>query len=205
MTMPDAHSLHPAEHRGLRELHAAARHLAGHWRRLASRLPGEPAEVLERGPVTARELVADLRGRAAAYDLEVFPAAQLPCARGAGLRGAGDVLLERNQAMRAAVLDAQHVVTLLGYLAAIAEHRADDTLAGWEHEWRERFEALEAAARTAAVALGASPDKAIEPAEPSALGPAGHAVAVGAGALGEAIDGSAIGRIARRRRFSGGA
>jgi hypothetical protein len=202
--MPDAQTLHPAEHRGLRELQAASRHLAGHWRRLASRLPGEPAEVLERGAVTACELVAELRDQAAAYDVEVFPAAQLLGARGAGLRGAGDVMLERNQAMRAAVLDAQHVTTLLGYLSEIADRRGDAALAAWEREWRERFEALETDARATATGLGASPDAAIEPAEPSALGRAGHAVAMGVGTLGEAIDSSALGRIARRRRFSGG-
>jgi hypothetical protein len=202
--MPDAQTLHPAEHRGMRELQAASRHLAGHWRRLASRLPGEPAELLERGAVTAAELLAELRDQAAAYDVEVFPAAQLLGARGAGLRGAGDVLLERNQAMRAAVLDAQHVTTLLGYLGELAASRDDAALATWEREWRERFESLEAGARAVATSLGTAPDAAIEPAEPSALGRAGHAVAVGVGTLGEAIDGSALGRLARRRRFSGG-
>jgi hypothetical protein len=202
--MPDAQTLHPAEHRGLRELQAASRHLAGHWRRLASRLPGAPAELLEHGAVTAGELVAELRDQAVAYDVEVFPAAQLLGARGAGLRGAGDVLLERNQAMRAAVLDAQHVTTLLGYLGAIAAGRGDVALATWEREWRERFEALESGARAVATDLGSSPDAAIEPAEPSALGRAGHAVAVRVGTLGEAIDGSPLGRLARRRRFSGG-
>jgi len=201
--MPDPQTLHPAEHRGLRELQAASRHLAGHWQRLAARLPGEPAEVLERGAAIARELVSELRGRAAAYGVEVFPAAQLVGARGAGLRGAGDVLLERNQAMRAAVLDASHVAVLLGYLSEIAEGRGDATLAAWEREWRERVEKLERAARAAAIRLGAAPDAAIEPAEPSTLGRAGHAVAVGVGSLGEAIDGSALGRMARRRRFSG--
>ncbi|MEA2283142.1 MAG: hypothetical protein QOK21_3749 [Solirubrobacteraceae bacterium] len=201
--MTDAQTLHPAEHRGLRELQAAARHLAGHWRRLASRLPGEPAELLERGAVTARELAAELRGQAVAYDVEVFPAAQLLGARGAGLRGAGDVLLERNQAMRAAVLDAQHVTTLLGYLSEIAERRGDVALTTWEREWRERFETLETDARATATSLGASPDAAIEPAEPSALGRAGHAVAMGVGTLGEAIDRSALGRMARGRRVSG--
>jgi hypothetical protein len=201
--MPDAQTLHPAEHRGLRELQAASRHLAGHWQRIASRLEGEPADIFERGAATARELVTELRHRAADYDLDVFPAAQLVGARGAGLRGAGDVLLERNQAMRAAVLDATHIAVLLGYLGEIADGRGDVTLAAWERDWRERFEALETAARGAASRLGGSPDAAIEPAEPSAAGRAGHAVAAGLGSLGEAIDGSALGRMARRRRFSG--
>lgn len=202
--MPDPQTLHPAEHRGLRELQAASRHLAGHWRRLAARLPGEPAEVLANGAGTARELVTELRERAAGYDLEVFPAAQLVGARGAGLRGAGDVLLERNQAMRAAVLDATHVAVLLGYLAEIAEGRGDAPLAAWERGWRERVEALESAARGAATRLGTTPDAAIEPAEPSALGRAGHAVAVGVGSLGEAVDSSPVGRMARRRLSGGG-
>jgi hypothetical protein len=202
--MPDPQTLHPAEHRGLRELQAASRHLAGHWRRLAARLPGEPAEVLERGSATAGDLLTELRDMVGGYGVEVFPAAQLVGARGAGLRGAGDVLLERNQAMRVAVLDASHVAVLLGYLSEIAEGRGDATLAAWEREWRARFEELERAARGAAIRLGTAPDAAIEPAEPSALGRAGHAVAVGVGSLGEAIDSSALGRMARRRRFSGG-
>jgi hypothetical protein len=202
--MPDPQTLHPAEHRGLRELQAASRHLAGHWRRHAARLPGEPAEVLERGAATAGDLLTELRDMVGGYRVEVFPAAQLVGARGAGLRGAGDVLLERNQAMRVAVLDASHVAVLLGYLSEIAEGRGDATLAAWEREWRARFEELERAARGAAIRLGTAPDAAIEPAEPSALGRAGHAVAVGVGSLGEAIDSSALGRMARRRRFSGG-
>jgi hypothetical protein len=96
------------------------------------------------------------------------------------------------------------VTTLLGYLSEIADRRGDAALAAWEREWRERFEALETDARATATRLGASPDAAIEPAEPSALGRAGHAVAMGVGTLGEAIDSSALGRMARRRRFSGG-
>jgi hypothetical protein len=200
--MPDPQTLHPAEHRGLRELQAASRQLAGHWRRLAARLPGEPAAVLEHGAATARDLVTELRDQAAAHGVEVFPAAQLAGARGAGLRGAGDVLLERNQAMRAAVLDATHVAVLLGYLATMAETRGDASLAAWERSWCERVEELERAARSVARSLGTAPDAAIEPAEPSRLGRAGHAVAVGVGSLGEAIDGSALGRMARRRRFS---
>ena len=200
--MSDAQTLHPAEHRGLRELQAAARHLAGHWRRLAGRLPGGPADVLQQGAETARTLVAELRDQVAAYDVEVFPAAQTVGARGASLRGAGDLLLERNQAARAAVLDASHVAILLGYLAELADARGDVGLAAWERGWSARFESLETEARRAATRLGASPDAAIEPADPSTLGRAGHAVAMHVGTLGEAFDTSALGRRARRR-FSG--
>jgi len=187
----------PAEHRALRELHAAARHLASHWGRLASRLGGEP--VLERGAATARELLRELEERTAARGLHGLPSAQAAGGRIAGMRGLTDVLLERNQALRGAVLDAQHATTLVAYLAELAGTRGDAPLAAWHRRWEARLRELEEAARTVAVAAGRTPDAAIEPAEPSAVGRAGHAVASGLGTLGEAIDGSAIGRAARRR------
>ena len=53
------------------------------------------------------------------------------------------------------------------------------------------------------VALAEDPGAAVEPASATPLGRAGHGVASGLGTLGEAIDGSHIGRAARhvsRRR-----
>jgi hypothetical protein len=187
--------LFPAEHRALRELYAMARQLGGHWERLAERVGGAPAEVLERGVQASRELLDELADRTRPHDLHGAVAA-----RGSGvwvsrLRGASDLLLERNQALRSAVLDVQHVTTLLAYLAALADRRGDAALATWHRGWERRLREIEDAALAAAVAEGADPERAVEPAEPSKLGRAGHAVANGLGTLGEAIDA----RAARRR------
>jgi hypothetical protein len=190
--------LFPAEHRALRELHAAARHLATHWRRLARRLEGEQAAALARGSAAGRELVVELAARTSARGLEGFPAAQGVGIRLGDLRDAADLMLERNQAMRAAVLDVQHATTLLAYLAALADERGDADMAGWQRAWHDRLEGVEAEARAAAAAMGHDPDGALEPADPSLLGRAGHGVAAGIGSLGEAIDNSALGRVARR-------
>jgi hypothetical protein len=190
--------LFPAEHRGLRELYAAARHLAVHWDRLAARLEGDQRAALTRGAAGGRELLVELAARTSARGLQGRPAASGVGSRLAGLRDAGDLLLERNQAMRAAVLDVQHAVTLLAYLATLAEERTDIELAGWERAWHDRLAVVEEDARAAAVALGHDPDGAILPAGPSRLGRAGHSVANGFGTLGETIDNSPVGRIARR-------
>jgi hypothetical protein len=192
--------LYPAEHRALRELHAMVRHLSGHWARLAERLGGAPAELLERGAAAARELQPELVERCAARGLHVYPAAEATGGRLAGLRGAGDLLLERNQALRAAVLDVQHVTTLLAYLAELAAAREDAALAAWHRRWEVRLRDVEASALAAAVALGRDPDGAIAPAEDSPLGRAGHSLAAGLGTLGESLDASPLGRAARRLR-----
>ena len=151
------------------------------------------------GAADARELLRELGERTAAYGLYGKPAAQGVGGRMAGLRNTGgDLLLERNQALRSALLDAQHVATLLAYLAALAEHRGDTALAGWHRGWEVRVGELEQRARAAVVALARDPEGAIQPAEGSKLGRAGHRVASGLGTLGEAIDGSIVGRAARR-------
>jgi hypothetical protein len=195
-----AHGLFPAEHRALRELHAMVRQLAGHWAKLADRVGGEAGDVLDRGAEATRELLDELSARCEAHGLQVFPAAQGVGANAAGLRGVSDLLLERNQALRGAVLDIQHVTMLLGYLAELAARRDDAALAVWHRKWETRLREIEEAARAVAVTEGREPDRAIEPAEPGTLGRAGHAVANGLGTLGEAIDGSAVGRAARRLR-----
>jgi hypothetical protein len=192
--------LFPAEHRALRELHAMVRQLGGHWSKLASRLGGEAAEVLERGAAATRDLLAELEERSAAHDLYGFPAAQGVGANAAGLRGVSDLLLERNQALRGAVLDMTHVTMLLGYLAELAEGREGGELASFHRRWEARLRSLEDEARAVAVAEGREPERAIEPAKAGSLGRAGHAVANGLGTLGEAFDGSAVGRAARRLR-----
>jgi hypothetical protein len=189
--------LFPAEHRALRELHAVTRQLVGHWTRLGRQLD---EDVLLRGAAAAGELLEELTDRARARAIEVFPAAQGVGANAAGLRGVTDLLLERNQALRGAVLDIAHVTILLAYLATLADQRGDGELAGWHRHWETRLRPLEDEARGVAAAAGDDPQRAIEPAAPGALGRAGHAVASGLGTLGEALDGSAVGRAARKLR-----
>jgi hypothetical protein len=199
------HGLYRAEHRGLRELHAAARHLGGHWAKLADRLEGQAGTVLRGGAATARELLGELEAETRARGLESFPAAHGAGSRAAGLRNsAGDLLLERNQAARGAVLDAQHVSTLLGYLGRLAATRGDTELANFHVRWEERVRDVEEQARAAAIALGCEPADAVTPADQGPLGRAGHRVAATVGAAGEAIDSSAVGRAARRFRRDGG-
>ena len=197
--------LYRAEHRGLRELHAATRHLAVHWEKLAGRLEGRLGTVLRAGAVAARELLAGLEAETQARRLESFPAAHGAGSRAAGLRNsAGDLLLERNQAARGAVLDAQHVSTLLGYLNRLATARGDEELAAFHAGWEERMRAVEEEARAAAIGLGCEPADAVTPAEQGPLGRAGHRVAASVGAAGEALDASPVGRAARRFRRDGG-
>jgi hypothetical protein len=191
-----AQGLYPAEHRALRELHAMTRQLAAHWGRLAQRLGGEPS--LEAGVAAAHELLSELADRTAAYGLHGSPAAQGTGRGLAGMRGVGDLMLERNQVMRGAVLDAEHVTTLLAYLAALAARRDDAALADWHRSWETRMRACEDAVRAAAVALAEDPEAAVAPAEPGKLGRAGHSLANGLGTLGEAFDASALGRRFRR-------
>jgi hypothetical protein len=192
-------TLYPAEHRALRELHATARQLASHWARLAGRLGGAPAKPLRDGAVRARGLCGELAKETAKHGLHGSPAAQGVGSQLAGLRNsAGDVVLERNQALRFAVLDAEHVTTLLLYLAALAERRDDVALAAFHRRWAGEIAAARDAVRDAAIALSGDPEDAVRPAEPSALGRAGHGAATAVGTLGEAFDGSPLGRAARK-------
>ena len=117
----------------------------------------------------------------------------------AGARGVSDLLLERNQAFRSALLDLQHVTTLLAYTAELARTRDDEALAAWQDGWAERLRVLEDRARAAAVALGSDPEGAIAPADESPAGRTGVRLGVAFGTIGEAIDNSPLGRLARRR------
>jgi hypothetical protein len=189
--------LFAAEHRALRELHADTRQLVGHWTRLGRRLD---EDVLLRGAASAGELLEELTDRCREVGIEVYPAAQTVGANAAGLRGVSDLLLERNQALRGAVLDMAHVTIALAYLATLADRRGDASLAGWHRGWETRLRAIEDEARAVAVAAGGDPQRAIEPAGPGAWGRAGHAVANGLGTLGEALDASPVGRAARKLR-----
>jgi hypothetical protein len=192
-------ALYPAEHRALRELHATGQQLATHWTRLADRLGGDPGTPLRAGAATARGLVHELAGETGKRGLHGFPAAQGVGARLAGLRNtAGDLLLERNQALRLAVLDADHVSILLRYLAALADRRGDTALAAFHRRWDEQITTVRDGVRATAIALADDPEDAVRPAEPSRLGRAGHSAANAVGTVGEAFDGSPLGKAARR-------
>jgi hypothetical protein len=182
--------LHPAQNRALRELYAGTRQLASHWERLAARLgAGEGVEELRAGAEAASQLLAELTDVTEGYGLHGFPAAASVGARVAGVRNVvADRTLERNQALRMAVLDVQHVVTLCAYLAELARVRGDEPLAEFCGRWERKLKRLESRARKAAVSTATDPDEAIEPLDHGALGRAGHRVANTAGTLGEWFD-----------------
>ena len=195
MTEPTP-GLHPAQNRALRELYAGARQLARHWDALAARLgAGDGVDDLRAGAADGDELLVELADVTAGYGLYGFPAAQGVGARVAGVRNAvADRALERNQALRMAVLDVQHVVTLCGYLAALAEAQGDEPLRDFCARWERKLKRLEGRVRKAAIAAGAEPDAAIEPLDHTPLGRAGQRLAQAGGALGEWVDRRASGR-----------
>jgi hypothetical protein len=167
-----------------------ARNIADHWPKLADRMTGSPAErPLRDGAAAAGDLLRDLEGRTPEYGLYGKPAAQ---GVGANLartrRDVRDRFLERNQALRFAVSDVQHVVTLLGYLEQIARSRGDDELRTFCSDQRARLMPVERTARAAAIELGSSPDDAIEPLDDSTAGRVAHGAAYAMGSVGEWFD-----------------
>ncbi len=189
--------LHPAEHRAYRELYASARHLTDRWRRLTAALDGMPvAESLERGASEAERLLEELRPRTEAYGLRGWPMAQGVGARFADLRTAlTDRGGDTGMVVRFAVLDAEHLTTLLRQLAELARVRQDRDLAGFCEEWAGRFESELNAVREAAVELGTDPDRVGAPVDDSLVNRAAHGVGWAFGAVGEGID-----QVAGRRR-----
>ncbi len=158
--------MHAARHRAFRELGAMSRQLADHWESLAGRMEGSAADVLRDGATVAREVLAEVRHLARGRDLEIGPAA-LGAGRVARARPpVADTMLERNQALRFAVLDVQHVMTLLGYLGELSTADDDAEARAACDAWAERLRGSEEAARREATVLGATPDSAIEPVGP---------------------------------------
>jgi hypothetical protein len=190
--------LHPAQNRGLRELVATARQLGEHWGSLAPRLGGTPAAAtLATGSTRAEALLRTLNPLIEARGLYGGVAAHSVGKSLAGSRNrVGDRFLERNQALRTAVLDVQHVVTLLGYQAQLAATQGDEELASALRRHEKELLASERAARRAAVKLGAKPDEAIERLDQSPAGRVAHGAANAVGTVGEWVD--------RRRGSSGG-
>lgn len=180
--------MHPAENRALRELHAFARQLARHWAQLGGRLGGPEGDALRAGAADARSLVAELSRATAARGLYGAPAAALAGRFASPRPPLGDVLLERNQAVRFALLDVQHCVTLLGYLARLSAADSDEELRALMVRWERRMRSHERALRDLAVALGDRPEEAIEPAHRSPAGRAGQKLGFAVGSVGEWVD-----------------
>lgn len=191
---PSRADLHPAQNRAFRELYAAARHVVNHYRALAEKLD---EGALHDGAAAARRLLDALQRETRRYDLYGYPAAQNVGASAARARsGVGERFLERNQALRFAVLDVQHAVTLLGYLAAVSEANGNDDLVDFCRGWEATLLEVEQHVRAAAVDYGARPDTAIAPLHATPVGRAAHGLAQGVvGGLGEWFD-----RQAARRR-----
>ena len=189
--------LHPAEHRAYRELYAACSHLITRWRRIGSALEDTAVgDQLKDGAAETSVLLSELAPRTATYGLYGSPTAQGVGARIADLRTAimdrsGDTGL----VVRSAVLDMEHVTTLLRQLAELARARADQNMAGFCEEWAGRLESTLDAVREAAVELGSDPDRTSAPLDGSAVNRAAHGVGWVFGSIGEAVD-----RVVSRRR-----
>lgn len=189
--------LHPAEHRAYRELYVACRQLITRWRRIASALEGTAiGERLKDGAAETSVLLTELGPRTATYGLYGSPMAQGMGARIADLR---TVVADRGGdtglVVRSAVLDMEHVTTLLRHLAELARARGDRSMAGFCEEWAGRLESNLDAVREAAVELGADPDRTSAPLDESVVNRAAHGVGWVFGSVGEAVD-----RVISRRR-----
>jgi hypothetical protein len=184
---PSLDDLHPAQNRQFRELYAATRHVVNHYRDLAQKLD---VDALHEGARQASSLLDDLRTHTERYGLFGYPAAQGVGANSARARtGVGERFLEVNQALRFAVVDVQHVVTLLGYLAAVSDTNGNQDLVDFCHKWEATMLEVEQRVRAAAVDVGRTPDYAIQPLHDSRVGRAAHGLAQGVvGGLGEWFD-----------------
>jgi hypothetical protein len=189
--------LHPSQNRGLRELYAMTRQVVSHWSALAPRIDDSGSQaVLERGVSRADRLLRELAELTPEYDLYGREAAQGVGVNIARARSVvADRFLENNQAMRLAVLDVQHVVTLLGYLGRVAETCGPEKMSGFMSRWEREMREVEESARDAAVDVGSAPDFAILPLDSSPVGRAAHGVSQWVGTFGEWFD---------RRRARGG-
>ena len=190
--------LHPAENRGYRELYVSGRYAAKRLTRLAVALNGSEArEPVDKAAESLGKLLEELGPLTARHDLYGEVAAQGGGASFGLVRGAVfDRFLERNQALRLAVGDLEHVATLLAYLANVSGARGDEKLAEFCGSWERRLRRQVSAVRKAAVRLGESPDAAIEPLDPGPAGRAAHRVAWAFGTVGEWTDR----QVARRRQ-----
>jgi len=196
--------LHPAENRGYRELFLTAQEAQTRLSRLAEHLDDEPRTAVERAEGSLTELLSAIKPALARYDLHAELAARGGGARIGMVRAAIlDRFLERNQALRFAVDDLEHITTLLAYLANVSETRRATALTELCRTWERKMRRHVSAVRKAAVALASTPDAAIEPLDPSPVGRAAHGAAVAAGSAGEAIDRKAASMGAKPARKGG--
>jgi hypothetical protein len=191
-------ALHPAENRGYRELYLTGRQTAKRLGRLAAAFAGTSTrESLDKAAGSMERLLSELTPLTARHDLHGGPAAEGAGANLGVVRSAVfDRFLERNQALRLAVDELEHVATLLGYLANVSESRGDAELSEFCRSWERRMRRQVGAVRKAANELGADPDAAIQPLDPSPASRAAHGMAWAAGAVGEWTDR----QVARRKR-----
>jgi hypothetical protein len=190
--------LHPAENRGYRELYLTGSQAVKRLGRLATAFDGTPTrDLLQRAAESISRLLDELGPLTARLNLHGGVTAQGGGANLGTVRGAVfDRFLERNQALRFAVEDLEHVTTLLGYLAAVSEARGDPKLPEFCRSWERRLRRQVGATRKAAIELGSDPDAAIQPLDVSPAGRAAHRVAWAAGTVGEWTDR----QIARRKQ-----
>jgi hypothetical protein len=183
--------VHAAEHRALRELYVFTRQLGRHWSSLAKLLDDHEAAALRAGVQASEDLLGELAALTSARGLPTATMARFASRFASPRPAVPDRALERNQALRFAALDAQHVVTLLAYVANLAAADGDDELRAFCSRWERKLRAHERSVRLAAIALGERPDEAIAPADDSLAGRAGAKVNSGIGAFGEWFDGRA--------------
>ena len=190
--------LHPAENRGYRELYLTGRQTVKRLGRLAIAFDnGPPVELLDKAADSISRLLDELGPLTAQHDLHGSVAAQGSGANLGTVRGAiFDRFLERNQALRLAVDDLEHVTTLLGYLARVGAVNGDPKLSEFCGSWERRMRRQVNAVRKAAIELGDDPDRAVEPVDHSPAGRAAHRVAWTLGSVGEWTDR----QVARRKR-----
>jgi hypothetical protein len=182
--------LHPAENRGYRELYLTGNQAVKRLERLAGAFADSPMrEKLDKAADSVSRLLDELGPLTARHDLHGGVTAQGGGANLGIVRGAVfDRFLERNQALRLAVDDLEHVTTLSAYLANVSEARGDSELPEFCRSWERRLRRQVSAVRKAAIGLGSDPDAAVEPLDTSTAGRAAHRVGWAAGTLGEWTD-----------------
>ncbi len=180
--------MHSSAHRALRELIASGQLITHRWNRLADHLP-DSAPILREGARQAEAMTDAMAALGATREIAVGGAAAgLGAGMGQVMARAGEPFLERNQALRTAVLDAHHATILLHYLERVARAEADDELSAACADWAHRLVEVEGRLRDAAIAEGDDPQRAVEPVDGSAVGRVAHSVASGLGAAGEWVD-----------------
>jgi hypothetical protein len=182
-------ALHPAENRGYRELMLTAEEARTRLRRIAGHLDLETREACDKGSGALGEMIAAFTPALAEHDLYSELAARGTGSRIGTVRAEIlDRFLERNQALRFAVDDVEHVTTLLAYMASVSASRGKKNLPELCGTWERKLRRQVSAIRKAAIELGSNPDEAVEPLDPGALGKAAHGAAVATGTVGEAVD-----------------